>query len=208
MTIPITEPLFSEACERNKAPILSVLERFFTKEMSVLEVGSGTGQHAQYFAERLPHVTWQTADHNTYYGDLAERVMEADLENLLAPFRLDVNDRAWLAEGAKVVMYDAVFTANTLHIMDVDTVENFFKGLPSNTRERALLVVYGPFSYAGEFTSESNAEFDRALRSRGVGSAIRDAHWIHELAELVGFVLLEDITMPANNQCLVYQRNY
>jgi cyclopropane fatty-acyl-phospholipid synthase-like methyltransferase len=197
---------FSQACERTKAPILEVLKDRLQSGDTVLEIGSGTGQHAEYFAEHLPKVHWQTADQQYNVLSLTERVNRAGLPNLLLPFRLDVNDTAWLTHvKPKVCLYDAVFTANTLHIMDTGTVENFFKGLALNTRSDAQLIIYGPIRDKGRFNSDSNAEFDQSLRSRGVGSAIRDKGWIEELAAGVGFSLTEDINMPANNQCLVFQ---
>ena len=198
---------FSPACERNKGPILKALKSTLLGEQMLLEVGSGTGQHGEYFARHLPRVIWQTTDQEHNLLNLTERVSRADLANLLLPFRLDVNDHSWLCEtDAKVCLYDAVFTANTLHIMDVDSVENFFRGLPLNAKTKAQLIIYGPFRYNGRFTSESNAEFDQSLRSRGVGSAIREIEWIESLAAQGGFVLKADLEMPANNQCLLFER--
>ena len=197
----------SEACERNKAPILEVLKKHLAQgETRVLEVGSGTGQHAEYFAQQLPKVHWQTADQHDYLMHLRERVKRAERANLQAPFELDVNGDDWLNKAASdTVLYDAVFTANTFHIMDSGAVENFFKGLSHRIKQHSVLFVYGPFRYAGEFTSESNAGFDLSLRSRGVGSAIREIEWIVGLAVDVGLTLIEDIAMPANNQCLVFK---
>lgn len=131
------------------------------------------------------------------------QLRHANLINLPDPLTLDVNQSTWIESADK---FDVVHSENTLHIMDEPSVQAFFKGLPSVMNEGAHLIVYGPFKYAGEFTSESNAGFDLSLRSRGVGSAIRDFEWINEMAQAQGLRLLVDQSMPANNQCLIWQK--
>jgi len=162
-------------------------------------VGSGTGQHAVFFAEAFPFIVWQCADQAVYLDGVRAQLTHAKLSNLPKPLVLDVNQSVWVESGAK---FDAVYSANTLHIMDEASVEAFFAGLPAVMKADAYLIVYGPFKYAGEFTSESNAGFDLSLRSRGVGSGIRDFEWVNELAEAQGLSLVLDQAMPANNQCL------
>ena len=194
---------YSEACERNKAPILEVLSQHFDRAESVLEVGSGTAQHAIWFAAAKPHLRWQTSDQQSYIEGIEAQLALANLSNVASPILLDVNQDVW-AENR--TLYDLVYTANTLHIMSETDVEAFFAGLNQVMGDQASLVVYGPFKYAGGFTSESNQAFDLSLRSRGVGSGIRDFEWVNRLAEQQGLGLVEDHKMPANNQCLIWSR--
>ena len=194
---------YSEACERNKAPILEVLSQYFDRAESVLEVGSGTAQHAIWFAAAKPHLRWQTSDQQSYIEGIEAQLALANLSNVVSPILLDVNQDVW-AENR--TLYDLVYTANTLHIMSETDVEAFFAGLNQVMGDQASLVVYGPFKYAGGFTSESNQAFDLSLRSRGVGSGIRDFEWVNRLAEQQGLCLVEDHKMPANNQCLIWSR--
>ena len=194
---------FSAACERNQPFILKELKPYFSEISSVLEVGTGTAQHALYFAKSETHLTWQTADREDYINGIRAQLSFANLDNVLAPITLDVNQANWLSTYQK---YQAVYTANTLHIMDWPSVESFFAGIPKVTQANALLFIYGPFKYAGEFTSNSNGEFDQTLRLRGVGSAIRDFEAVQECANSVGFQLVKDISMPANNQLLIWRK--
>lgn len=195
---------FSAACERNQNLILKELKPYFEKINLVLEVGTGTAQHALHFAKSEAHLTWQTADRSDYIDGIHAQLDATSLNNVLAPIVLDVNQANWLGENQK---YQAVYTANTLHIMTWQSVEAFFSGIPKVTQPGALLFVYGPFKYGGKFTSESNNEFDQTLRSRGVGSAIRDFEKIEECANKSGFQLLNDISMPANNQLLIWRKD-
>lgn len=197
----ITLP-FSAACERNKDPILAALGGYFKELSSVLEIGTGTAQHALYFAQQHPHISWQTSDRAEYLDGILAQLQQAPLDNVLPPLRLDVQQQNWVG-GAR---FDAVYTANTLHIMNSQQVEAFFSGLPEVLNQQAWLFIYGPFKYQQKLTSQSNRDFDQSLRQRGVGSAIRDFEWIEELATKAGLRLLEDVAMPANNQCLIWQR--
>ncbi|MGH8617518.1 MAG: DUF938 domain-containing protein [Burkholderiales bacterium] len=191
---------YSEACERNKAPILAVLNEHFADRREVLEIGSGTGQHAVHFAQGLPHLVWHTADRRDYLPGIRQWLEEAKLANLRAPFELDVNG-AWPTHR-----YDAAFTANTLHIMHWPGVEKLFAHLPGISTPDAKLVVYGPFNYGGQFTSASNAAFDASLRQQDPGMGIRDIEAVDALAAGAGYVRVEDRAMPANNRCLVWTR--
>jgi SAM-dependent methyltransferase len=194
---------FSEACERNRGPILDVLREAFATVDTVLEIGSGTGQHAVYFAQALPHLIWQTSDAEVeaHHPGIEAWIADSGLDNVKRPLALDVRDVPW-----PVSAIDAVFTANTLHIMDYASVEAFFRGVSRVLRAGGVLAVYGPFNYGGKFTSASNAQFDADLRARGVGSALRDFEAIDALARGIGLTLLRDIAMPANNRTLVWQR--
>ncbi|MBX2849301.1 MAG: DUF938 domain-containing protein [Acidiferrobacterales bacterium] len=201
---------FSQACERNKDPILEVIQPHLKQAKSVLEIGSGTGQHALYFAQNLVHLNWQTSDQEMYLAGINAQINNAKdhdrgLSNLLSPFELDVTQKHWLPKSLQNQKYDAIYSANTLHIMAWPQVEALFEGLYQVTKEGTYLIVYGPFKYQGKFTSESNGVFDQDLRSRGVGSAIRDIEAADKLANSAGFKLVEDVAMPANNQCLIWQ---
>jgi SAM-dependent methyltransferase len=193
---------FSEACERNKEPILAVLREVFAGTSDVLEIGSGTGQHAVHFARLLPWLAWQPTDRRECLGALAARVRQEGPANLREALELDV-----LAPGPwPVTDADAVFTANTLHIMSWAAVEATFRGIGEVLRPGGVLAVYGPFRCGGRFTSDSNAEFDAFLRTRDPASGIRDAEAVDRLALAHGLVRVAEHPMPANNQLRVWRR--
>ncbi|QTQ38760.1 DUF938 domain-containing protein [Aromatoleum petrolei] len=189
------------ATERNREPILAALRRHFSDRHHVLEIGSGTGQHAVHFAAALPHLIWQSSDRPEYLSGIRLWLHEARLPNTPAPIALDVN-----APPALPPRHDAVFTANTLHIMSWPEVERLFALLPSLMTPGALLCCYGPFNYGGRFTSASNAQFDAALKLDDPRRGIRDIEAVDALARDAGFVLVEDIEMPANNRCITWRR--
>jgi cyclopropane fatty-acyl-phospholipid synthase-like methyltransferase len=191
---------YSEACERNRGPILEVLRAHFADRRHVLEVGSGTGQHAVHFAAALPQLTWQTSDVAPSLPGIRLWLEESALANLPQPIALDVTG-SWPA-----ARFDAVFTANTLHIMGWPEVCTLFAALPQVLTADAALAVYGPFNYGGRFTSPSNASFDAWLKERSPHSGIRDFAAVDELARSIGFALVEDRPMPANNRTLVWRR--
>ena len=190
----------SPSCERNRDPILDVLRVHFADRQQVLEIGSGTGQHAVHFAAAFPQLRWQCTDRVENLPGINLWLDEAGLPNTPAPIELDVSGK-WPAQR-----YDAVFTANTLHIMAWDEVEQLFDHLAEATTDDAKLMIYGPFNYGGQYTSESNASFDQWLQARGAHMRIRDAEEVDALADAAGFKLVDDITMPANNRCRVWQR--
>lgn len=191
----------SPSSERNREPILAVLRRHFADRRRVLEIGSGTGQHAVHFAAALPHLVWQSADRPSYLPGIRAWLAEAGLPNTPEPRVLDVNDADW-PEGP----FDAVYSANTLHIMGWPEVERLFTRLPQVVGEDAKLAIYGPFNYGGRFTSDSNAAFDARLRGDAAHMGIRDFEAVDALARGIGFRLVEDVAMPANNRCLVWRR--
>jgi hypothetical protein len=184
---------FSEASERNREPIVAVLKRAFRSVTRVLEIGSGTGQHAAYFAPELPHLVWQASDVSAHLPGIRKWVSDP------APIELDV-DKPWPKLDA-----DAVFSANTCHIMSWPGVERMFEGIGA-MRSVKTVCLYGPFNYGGKYTSESNAHFDAMLRGRDAASGIRDQEAIVALAAKQGFRLAEDNAMPANNRLLVFAR--
>ena len=197
----MTEQPFSDACERNREPILAVLRDFFADRTRVLEVGSGSGQHAVHFAAALPQLLWQTSDRAEHLPGICTWLDEAALPNAPAPLNLDVATGPW-PRGP----FDAVFSANTLHIMSWPEVETFFAALPSATTAHAKLAIYGPFNVDGRFTSGSNAAFDESLKACAPQMGIRDAAVVDALARAAGFVLRNDVAMPANNRLRLWQR--
>lgn len=184
---------FSEASERNRVPILAILKRVFKDRKKVLEIGSGTGQHAAYFAPELPHLVWQTSDVAAHLPGIGEWASDP------APIELDV-DKPWPKVEA-----DAVFSANTCHIMSWPQVERMFEGI-GKMRAVKTVCLYGPFNYQGRYTSASNARFDAMLRERDPASGLRDFENIVALAKAAGLDLAEDNPMPANNRLLVFVR--
>ncbi|MBD5804306.1 hypothetical protein AZOA_37490 [Azoarcus sp. Aa7] len=189
------------ATERNREPILTVLRRHFADRHHVLEIGSGTGQHAVHFAAALPHLIWQTSDRPQYLPGIRLWLNEARLPNTPEPLALDVN-----APPALPAHYDAVFSANTLHIMSWPEVERLFALLPALMTSDALFCCYGPFNYGGRFSSASNAQFDAALKQDDPRRGIRDIEAVDALAHNAGLALIEDAEMPANNRCITWRR--
>lgn len=187
------------SCEKNRESILAVLREHFADRRHVLEIGSGTGQHGIFFAEHLPHLRWQTSDRAENLPGITAWLQEAALPNTVLPLELDVT-AAWPERR-----HDAVFSANTLHIMPWSAVECLFARLPDVLAANARLVIYGPFNYGGQFSSDSNAAFDRWLKEKAPHQGIRDFEKVHALAQAAGLELLEDRAMPSNNRCLVWQ---
>ena len=192
---------FSDACERNKDPILAVLREAFADCTRVVEIGAGTGQHAVHFARSLRHLAWQPTDRPEYLEGLTARIAAEGPSNLARPVEFDVLRQPWPPLAG-----DAVFSANTLHIMSWPAVEALFAGLPGVLEPGGVLAVYGPFKYGGQFTTASNAAFDAMLRERDPESGLRDFEAVDALAQATGLRLQADHAMPANNQLLVYER--
>ena len=190
---------FSAACERNKDPILEVLRIRFAGRGQVLEIGSGTGQHAVHFARALGHLIWHPTEQLAYLPDLAERVKLEGPPNLRAPTLLDVRQAVWPLRSV-----DALFTANTLHIMSWPEVIDMFRGITATLAPSGTLCVYGPFHYGGRHTSPSNVEFDRMLRDRDPESGVRDIQAVIDLAAAAGLNLAADHDLPAFNRLLVF----
>lgn len=190
---------FSQACENNKSPILEKIREVLSDRQRLLEIGGGTGQHAVFFAEHLPHLVWQSSDVPGNVDSLNIRIANAQLPNLPQSIAVDVTDTQWNCQ-----QFDAVFTANSFHIMSAAAVESFFEILPSHLESRAVLVVYGPFRYGGSFTTQSNERFDAWLKARDPLSGVRDFEWINGLAKAAGLELVDDLAMPAHNQLLIW----
>ena len=193
---------FSQACQNNRDAILTGIRPFLEDKKTILEIGSGTGQHAVYFAEHMPQLIWQTSDLIDNHDGISEWIEDSGLANVLKPIHLDVNQTLSLTKR-----YDAIFTANTLHIMDMPTVENCLIKSATLLADQGLFIAYGPFKYNGEFTSESNARFEQWLKTSEPSQGIRDFEVIDGLLGKQGFTLLSDIKMPANNQLIIWAYN-
>lgn len=191
----------SEACVRNQAAILAQLDTLFIAPGHLLEIGSGTGQHAVYFGTHLPHLTWHTSDLPAYHAGIRAWLDQAALPNVQPPMALNVDAADW-----GIAEVDGVFSANTLHIMGWPQVQAFFAGVARVLKAGGKLAVYGPFNYDGQFTSDSNRQFEHWLKQRDPVSGIRDFEAVDALATRHGLSLLADHAMPANNRLLVWQR--
>ena len=193
--------LYSPACTRNAAPILQAITPFLQNSKTILEIGSGTGQHAVHFSQHLPHLHWQTSDRAENHPSIQAWVEEAQLDNLALPFELDVASADW-----PNVLYDAIFTANTCHIMAWSEVEMMFAGAEKILNSGGVFLIYGPFNYQGQFTSASNAQFDASLKLDVPHRGIRDIEAMMALAQKHQLLLTEDGEMPANNRLLAFQK--
>ncbi len=197
----MTEKPYAESSAQNRAPIQAVLEEVFADRRRVLEIASGTGQHAVYFGAALPHLSWQTSELPHNHAGIQAWLDEAGLANVLPPVALDVNDPVWPVGG-----FDAVFNANTVHIVSWPAVERMFAGIGRVLELGGLLCLYGPFNYGGRYTAESNARFDAWLKNRDPASGVRDFEALNALAEAQGLVLFKDFDMPSDNHTLVWRR--
>ncbi|MGB5192570.1 MAG: DUF938 domain-containing protein [Polyangiales bacterium] len=193
---------FAPAAERNREPILEVLRRVLPASGTVLEIASGTGQHAVFFSERLPQLRWQPSDPAAdALRSIRAWVSEEARENLLAPIDLDVRSKPW-----PVARADAMLCINMIHVSPWEASEALFEGAQRLLSADAPLVTYGPYRVHGEHTAPSNAAFDQSLRSRNPRWGVRDIDELSELATRTGFTLEESVLMPANNMTLVWRR--
>ncbi|MDQ3040216.1 MAG: class I SAM-dependent methyltransferase [Pseudomonadota bacterium] len=204
------EKPFSPSCERNRDPILAVLRRYLGDARHVLEIGSGTGQHAVHFAAAMPWLTWQTSDHAGNLFGISQWLGEAGLANTPGPIVLQAatepSSHFEPQLPPELGPFDAVFTANTLHIMGWPEVQALFSSLPAILADQASVIVYGPFNEGGCFSSDSNREFDASLKARDPRSGIRDLQAVDALAHHIDLRLIDNVTMPANNRMLVWRR--
>ncbi len=192
---------YAESCDQNRESIAEVLGRYAEGRRSVLEIGSGTGQHAVYFARRFHWLDWQPSDLDEHHAGINAWRAHSGCANVREPLALDVSDAQWPDQD-----YDLVFSANTLHIMADDEVADFFARVPQVMHGESRLLIYGPFNYEGRYTSMSNARFDQWLKQRDPLSGIKDFDWLVDLALRAGLECIEDVAMPANNRMLVWQR--
>lgn len=192
---------YSESCDQNRDPILSVISPLFAACNRVLEIGSGTGQHAVYFAANMPHLTWCCSDCRPQLAGITMWLADAGLENIEPPFELNVSSTQW-----PEIEIDAVFTANTVHIMNQHDVINLFRGVGRLLKTGGSFVIYGPFNYNGSYTSASNESFDHWLKDRDPASGIKHFEDLERLAEENGLQLVTDYEMPVNNRILHFEK--
>ena len=192
---------FSPACERNKEAILHTISPKLRETRKLLEIGSGTGQHAVHFAKHMPWLNWQCSDIQENLSGIAAWIDEAHLNNFPTPITFNVSVHQLKHK------YDAIYSCNTLHIMAKNEVEALFNSAVKIATDDAVLLIYGPFNYGGRYTADSNANFDQWLKEQNPHSAIRDFEWVNTLAEEKGFRLISDEAMPANNNLLHWRRS-
>jgi len=192
---------YSESCEQNRDAILSIIKPLFATRKHVLEIGSGTGQHAVYFAQKMPQLVWHTSDKEENHQGILAWIKEAGLKNVLAPLSLDVSRNEW-----PTLEIDAVFSANTAHIMSWPEVVALMEGVGTQLSSNGLFVLYGPFNYGGKFSSASNARFDQWLKDRDPQSGVRDFEALDRLAKRAGMTLENDFEMPVNNRTLCWRK--
>ena len=193
---------FAPAAERNRQPIVDVLRRVLPPTGLVLEVASGTGQHAVFFSEHLSELRWQPSDASEEaLQSICAWVEQTARGNLLPPIELDVCSPRW-----PIAQADAVLCINMIHISPWETTESLFLGAGALLAAGSPLVTYGPYKLRGEHSAPSNAAFDESLRSRNPRWGVRDLNALIELAGRTGFELRERVAMPANNMTLVWTR--
>jgi cyclopropane fatty-acyl-phospholipid synthase-like methyltransferase len=204
MKILMNKPI-SEACLRNQGPIAEALKERLPSVARLLEIGSGTGQHAVFCAQALPHIKWQTSDLLGNHDGMLQWIEDADLDNVLPPLELDV-DKTW--PDFNSVSIDHVFTANTVHYMTWGSVVNMFAKVSALLPKKGLFVIYGPVNVEGKFTSEGNAGLDEWLKTCvNPLAGIKDIADIKQLAKDQGLTLIDNVAMPANNRLLVLQKH-
>jgi len=194
---------FADSCAENRRPILTVLRQLLPGRQRLLEIGSGTGQHAVYFSGEFPRLQWQTSDRQENHPGIRLWLQEQGGANALPPLVLDVCQQPWPLPPASV---DTVFSANTAHIMSWEGVEAMFAGVAQVLQPQGLFLLYGPFNYHGRYSTEGNARFDQWLRSRDPQSGIRDIEALYRLAEAHALHPYRDFSMPANNRMLVWRK--
>ena len=192
---------YAESCDQNRNDILDIIQPLLINSRSLLEIGSGTGQHAVYFTEQLPHITWYTSDRAENLEGIKLWLSDTDNEQLPPPIELDVRKKNW-----PEITFDTVFTANTCHIMNQQSVEVMIAQVGKHLPAGGQLIIYGPFNYNQKYTSASNEKFDRWLKERDKESAIRNFEDLNELAGKAGLNLVGDYQMPANNRVLCWRK--
>ena len=190
---------YSEACDQNRDPILAVLKEELADCHNILEIGSGTGQHAVYFGEHLPHLSWQTSDVDSSHPGINAWLDDAQLPNVGQPLSLDVGSQRWPDDE-----FDGVFSANTTHIMSWPQVIAMFNGIGDILKKDGVFCLYGPFNYGGEYTSASNERFDSWLKARDPLSGVRNFEDLDQLARSGGMYFRHDYEMPVNNRLLIW----
>lgn len=193
---------YAEATARNSEAILGAIGAEFRDLESILEIGSGTGQHAVFFCQAMHHLVWQTSDVPGNHGGIRAWLADASLSNVLEPLALDVLNAELPHER-----YDGVFSANTAHIMNPEAVEEMFTLVAAVLQDSGVFVLYGPFRQGGRFNTPSNADFHRSLRQRDPGMGIRHLEELDRLAQRGGMRRVRLYAMPANNNLAVWVKD-
>lgn len=193
---------YAESCAQNQQVILDELKKLFTAAGEVLEIGSGTGQHAVFFTQHMPHLVWQPSDLPDQHPGMKMWLDEVEHGRIKTPLTIDVGAGPWPLENI-----DYVYSANTAHIISASQVVNMMTYIGNCLKAGGLFAQYGPFNYNGSYTSESNARFDVWLKQRDPDSCIKDFETLQSLAEKNGMSLFMDVMMPANNRLLVWQKD-
>lgn len=201
ISLELANKPYSQACENNKVAIADEMEAYLRKLQGVLEIGSGTGQHAVYFGERFPALCWQTSDLAANHAGINRWLADYPGKNVLPPIELDIKANAW-----QIGPVEAIYSSNVIHIIEQRLVQRLFEHFVDVLDSNGLLFMYGPFNYGGRFTSEGNKRLDDWLKSMNAEFGIRDFAEIDEIARASGMTLLDDCTMPANNRLLIWRR--
>jgi cyclopropane fatty-acyl-phospholipid synthase-like methyltransferase len=192
---------FSQAADSNQNAILHVIRAWLPNGGDVLEIGSGSGQHAIHMAKSISALRWQPTEQAGVLAALTHNVRNYGTPNIAIPISLDLSKHEWPSRG-----FDAVYSANVLHIVNTTLGATLIQGSAAVLERGGFVLLYGPFKYRGKFTTESNANFDAFLRDRDSKSGIRDVEWVSAIAEEEGLKLIEDQDMPANNQFLIFRK--
>lgn len=192
---------FSRAADNNQGAILRVMRTWLPDGGDVLEIGSGSGQHAIHMAKSFAALRWQPTEQVGVLAALINNVRDYGTPNISTPVSLDLSKHEWPAR-----VFDCVYSANVLHIVDKTLGAKLIEGSATVLKVGGSLLLYGPFKYQGRFTTKSNANFDALLRDRDSSSGIRNIEWVTAIAEDEGLTLIEDQDMPANNQFLIFRK--
>jgi len=192
---------YSQAAENNKTPIADVMGKHLPPNASVLEIGSGAGQHALHLSHTFPGITWLPSEREAVVPILRANLALYGSKNIQEPRVLDLADFGWIG-----VPVDTGYAANVMHIVSEPLGERLVQLAADALKSSGLLMLYGPYKYNGQFTTESNATFDQWLKDRDPASGIRDFEAVIATAQCTGLTLAQDYAMPANNQMLIFER--
>ena len=191
---------YSQAAENNKAPIADILGRHLPPNGTVLEIGSGAGQHALHMSNTFPGITWLPSEREAVIPILRANLALYGSNNIQLPLSLDLADFSWSGDPV-----DVVYAANVMHIVSESLGERLVQLAAEALKPSGLLMLYGPYKYDGQFTTESNATFDQWLKDRDPASGLRDFGALIATAQCTGLTLTQDYAMPANNQMLIFE---
>ena len=196
---------FVQACENNKHAIAEALQSYLRNVRTILEIGSGTGQHIVHFASCFPHITWQASDLKENHAGINAWIRDSKLPNVNSPIEFDLEAVGAPVHNTSLRAVDAVYSANVVHIIETRLISRLFLRASEVLTETGLVFMYGPFNYEKRFTSEGNRRLDAWLKSQHPDFGIRDFEYVDEIARTHGLSLMDDLTMPANNRLLVWR---